>query len=289
MQGLGLVGVGRTLKAARLSRDLYHRAIEVMAGAHALGRFVSLTTPRASRSSTGRSSSTSSRSRRRRGVAGHGRARHRRRRRDRAARRATRSPSSARAVVASTSTATGAEAAIADSATRDLAVAGRRHERGRRRRRLPRDGARASAASTSSSRTPASPRARRSRRRPSADWDRNHAILGTRLLPRRARGLPLLRAQGTRRHDRLRRLEERARRRAATPPRTRPRRPRSCTSRAASRRRAAPHGIRVNTVNPDAVLAGLGIWDSSWREERARAYGIHAGRARGALPQRARR
>ena len=28
-------------------------------------------------------------------------------------------------------------------------------------------------------------------------------------------------------------------------------------------------GIRVNTVNPDAVLQGSRIWDSSWREERA--------------------
>jgi rhamnulose-1-phosphate aldolase/alcohol dehydrogenase len=36
------------------------------------------------------------------------------------------------------------------------------------------------------------------------------------------------------------------------------------------------HGIRVNTVNPDAVLEGSRIWDSSWREERARAYGIEA-------------
>ena len=35
-----------------------------------------------------------------------------------------------------------------------------------------------------------------------------------------------------------------------------------------------PHGIRVNTVNPDAVLEGSRIWDSSWREERAAAYGI---------------
>jgi rhamnulose-1-phosphate aldolase/alcohol dehydrogenase len=32
--------------------------------------------------------------------------------------------------------------------------------------------------------------------------------------------------------------------------------------------------IRVNTVNPDAVLEGSRIWDSAWREERARAYGI---------------
>jgi rhamnulose-1-phosphate aldolase/alcohol dehydrogenase len=33
-------------------------------------------------------------------------------------------------------------------------------------------------------------------------------------------------------------------------------------------------GIRVNTVNPDAVLQGSRIWDSSWRSERADAYGI---------------
>jgi rhamnulose-1-phosphate aldolase/alcohol dehydrogenase len=37
-----------------------------------------------------------------------------------------------------------------------------------------------------------------------------------------------------------------------------------------------PDGIRVNTVNPDAVLEGSRIWDSAWREERARAYGIPA-------------
>ncbi len=35
-----------------------------------------------------------------------------------------------------------------------------------------------------------------------------------------------------------------------------------------------PDGIRVNTVNPDAVLEGSKIWDSAWRNERARAYGI---------------
>jgi NAD(P)-dependent dehydrogenase (short-subunit alcohol dehydrogenase family) len=35
-----------------------------------------------------------------------------------------------------------------------------------------------------------------------------------------------------------------------------------------------PLGIRVNTVNPDAVLSGSRIWDSSWRKERAAAYGI---------------
>jgi rhamnulose-1-phosphate aldolase/alcohol dehydrogenase len=33
-------------------------------------------------------------------------------------------------------------------------------------------------------------------------------------------------------------------------------------------------GIRVNVVNPDAVLAGSRIWSSSWRAERAATYGI---------------
>jgi rhamnulose-1-phosphate aldolase/alcohol dehydrogenase len=36
-------------------------------------------------------------------------------------------------------------------------------------------------------------------------------------------------------------------------------------------------GIRVNTVNPDAVLESSRIWGSAWREERARAYGIEPG------------
>ena len=33
-------------------------------------------------------------------------------------------------------------------------------------------------------------------------------------------------------------------------------------------------GIRVNTVNPDAVLTGSRIWDSAWRQERAATYGV---------------
>jgi len=32
--------------------------------------------------------------------------------------------------------------------------------------------------------------------------------------------------------------------------------------------------IRVNTVNPDAVLAGSRIWGSAWRQERAATYGV---------------
>jgi NAD(P)-dependent dehydrogenase (short-subunit alcohol dehydrogenase family) len=33
-------------------------------------------------------------------------------------------------------------------------------------------------------------------------------------------------------------------------------------------------GIRVNTVNPDAVIAGSGIWSSDWKAERASTYGV---------------
>jgi rhamnulose-1-phosphate aldolase/alcohol dehydrogenase len=35
-----------------------------------------------------------------------------------------------------------------------------------------------------------------------------------------------------------------------------------------------PLGIRVNSVLPDAVLQGSAIWNSAWRNERAAAYGI---------------
>jgi rhamnulose-1-phosphate aldolase/alcohol dehydrogenase len=43
IEGVGMVCTGTTLKAASISRDLYHRAIEVMAGAGAVSEFVSLT------------------------------------------------------------------------------------------------------------------------------------------------------------------------------------------------------------------------------------------------------
>jgi rhamnulose-1-phosphate aldolase/alcohol dehydrogenase len=35
-----------------------------------------------------------------------------------------------------------------------------------------------------------------------------------------------------------------------------------------------PHGIRVNTVNPDAVIQGSSIWSSDWKAERAGTYGV---------------
>ncbi len=39
----------------------------------------------------------------------------------------------------------------------------------------------------------------------------------------------------------------------------------------------APDGIRVNVVNPDAVIKGSKIWDGDWRMERAGTHGIDAG------------
>ena len=54
-----------------------------------------------------------------------------------------------------------------------------------------------------------------------------------------------------------------------------------CTAKAAelhlARCRAlegGPHQIRVNSVNPDAVLQGSKIWKGEWRKERADAYGL---------------
>ena len=35
-----------------------------------------------------------------------------------------------------------------------------------------------------------------------------------------------------------------------------------------------PQGIRVNTVNPDAVIQGSSIWSSDWKAERASNYGV---------------
>jgi len=39
----------------------------------------------------------------------------------------------------------------------------------------------------------------------------------------------------------------------------------------------AESGIRVNVVNPDAVLRGSRIWEGDWRKERASVYGVDAG------------
>jgi L-lactate utilization protein LutC len=43
IQNVGLIAIGPNVKRAKISRDLYHWAIEVMAGADGLSDFVSLT------------------------------------------------------------------------------------------------------------------------------------------------------------------------------------------------------------------------------------------------------
>jgi rhamnulose-1-phosphate aldolase/alcohol dehydrogenase len=45
-------------------------------------------------------------------------------------------------------------------------------------------------------------------------------------------------------------------------------------------------GVRVNVVNPDAVLQGSSIWDSGWREARAKSMGIAADQLEEAYRQR---
>ena len=37
----------------------------------------------------------------------------------------------------------------------------------------------------------------------------------------------------------------------------------------------APKGIRVNAVNPDGVVTGSGIWTEAWKEQTAKSLGIH--------------
>ena len=70
-------------------------------------------------------------------------------------------------------------------------------------------------------------------------------------------------------------------RRPAPRPTARPRQ-RRFISHAASPWRARTAGIRVNVVNPDAVLRGSNIWQGEWRAQRAAAYNTH-GRARSGL------
>ncbi len=161
----------------------------------------------------------------------------------------------------------------------------RRDRRGVRCATLRLRGRASTAASTSWCATRASPRPRPSTRRRSSIWQQEHGHPRHRLLPRRARGLPAPEAPGPRRLDRLRGQQERARGlRRAPPPTARPR-PRSCTSRAASPSRAPSSGIRVNVVNPDAVIRGSRIWGGTLASRSGRRATRSRGRGRGLLPE----
>jgi NAD(P)-dependent dehydrogenase (short-subunit alcohol dehydrogenase family) len=106
-----------------------------------------------------------------------------------------------------------------------------------------------------------------------AEWNRNHAILGTGYFLTAREAFRVLKAQGT--GGSLVFIASKnaivAGKNAAA----------YSSAKAAELHLArclaeegGGEGIRVNTVNPDAVLQGSKIWGSSWREERAAAYNL---------------
>jgi rhamnulose-1-phosphate aldolase/alcohol dehydrogenase len=275
IQNVGLIGVGTSTKAAGLSRDLYHRAIEVMAGAHALGGFVSLDAAESFAIEywplelyklslapppgelqgkvvlvTG-------------AAGGIGRA-------------VVDSLSAAGAcVVALDIDAEGAAEAVADLGDRGLSVPGDVTSEASVRDAF------AAAVETYGGVDIVVSNAGVASSAPIeettlAEWDRNHKILGTGYFLVAREAFELLRRQDTGGSVIFVASKNAlvAGKNAAA----------YSSAKAAELHLArclaeegGSAGIRVNTVNPDAVLQGSRIWDSSWREERAAAYGVEPG------------
>src|SRR3954470_901708 len=272
VQHLGLVAAGTTTKASTISRDLYHRAIEVMAGADALGEFVSLDAAESFALEywplelyklaqapppgelQGRIALVTG------GAGGIGRA------------IIDTLAAAGACVVAFDLDEAGAQEAISPYGDRGLAVSGDVTSEAAVADAFARTvdafggldivisnaGIASSAALEDTS---------------LAEWDRNHAILGTgyflvareafKLLKQQQRGgsvvfvaskNALVAGKNAAAYSSAKASELHLARCLAE--------------------EGGAQGIRVNTVNPDAVLQGSKIWDSSWREERAAAYNL---------------
>ncbi len=274
IQNVGLVTIGQTLKAARIARDLYHRAIEVMAGASAVSEFVSLTESEsfaieywplelyklslapAPGELQGKVALVTG------AAGGIGRA------------IMTTLADAGAAVVAFDLDATGASEAAASFGELGVAVAGDVTSQdavaaafaaavdsfGGLDIVVSNAGIASSAPITETS---------------LSEWERNQAVLGT--------GYFLVAREA------FRVMQEQANGGAIVFIASKnslvagPNASAYSTAKAAELHLArclaaegGACGIRVNTVNPDAVLHGSRIWDSSWRTERAAAYGIAA-------------
>jgi rhamnulose-1-phosphate aldolase/alcohol dehydrogenase len=274
IQHVGLVAVAPTRKGARISRDLYHRAIEVMAGAHALSEFVSLTAEEsfaieywplelyklslapAPGELQGKVAFVTG------AAGGIGRA------------VMAKLAAAGAAVVGFDIDADGAQKALEEYGELGLAVSGDVTDEGSVAAAFA-AGAQAFggldivvsnagiASSAAISETTL------------AEWNRNQSILGTgyflvgreafRLLERQALGgsvvfvaskNSIVAGPNAAAYSSAKALELHLARCLAA--------------------EGGQFSIRVNTVNPDAVLRGSKIWQGNWREERASAYGLEA-------------